>query len=206
MLGSKRILAVIAAALLVGATGVGALLYVNRTAPAKGSEGGEANSVASPFATGSLAKLRMLAEPQPATGHVFLDPQGREMRLDAFRGRVAVVNLWAMWCPPCRLEMPTLAALAGAYSANPDLAVVVVNVDVGDEQTQAARSFLADHAPLAFYSDPKFQLPFEFGGRGGMPQTVLIDRQGRVRALMTGEADWASPEARAIIDALLAED
>jgi hypothetical protein len=38
-----------------------------------------------------------------------------------------------------------------------------------------------------------------------MPQTVLLDRQGRIRAHFSGEADWASPEARALIDALLAE-
>ncbi|MGA0546454.1 TlpA family protein disulfide reductase [Brevundimonas sp. VNH65] len=139
----------------------------------------------------------------PATDHAFLAPNGLPTRLDAFRGKVAVVNLWAMWCPPCRLEMPTLARLADAYADNPDVAVVVVNVDVGD--LAPARAFLADHAPLAFYSDPKFKMPFEFGAKGGMPQTAIIDRQGRVRAVMTGEADWNTPEARALIDALLVE-
>ncbi len=38
-----------------------------------------------------------------------------------------------------------------------------------------------------------------------MPQTIVMDRQGRVRAVLTGEADWAGPEARALIDHLLAE-
>lgn len=156
------------------------------------------------FATGGLAKLQIPASPTLATDHTFLAPNGLPTRLDAFRGKVVVANLWAMWCAPCKLEMPTLAALSRSYIDNPDVAVVVVNVDVGD--LAPARAFLADQAPLAFYSDPKFQLPFEFGGKGGMPQTVLIDRQGRVRALMTGEADWASPEAKALIDALLAEE
>ena len=66
-------------------------------------------------------------------------------------------------------------------------------------------SFLADHAPLPFYSDAKFQLPFEFPGKGAMPQTIVLDRQGRIRAVMRGEADWSSQEARALIDAILAE-
>jgi hypothetical protein len=38
-----------------------------------------------------------------------------------------------------------------------------------------------------------------------MPQTILLDRQGRVRAVLTGEADWASAEAKALVDHLLAE-
>ena len=38
-----------------------------------------------------------------------------------------------------------------------------------------------------------------------MPQTILLDREGRIRAVKTGEADWSGPEARALIDALLAE-
>ena len=203
MVGSKRILAVIATALVLGAAGVGALLYVKRDAPAKGEGVGATNSTMSPFAKGTLAKIWTPQGNMPATDHAFLAPNGLPTRLDAFRGKVTVVNLWAMWCPPCRLEMPTLARLADAYADNPDLAVVVINVDVGD--LAPARAFLADHAPLAFYSDPKFQMPFEFGAKGGMPQTAIIDRQGRVRAVMTGEADWASPEARALIDALLAE-
>ena len=184
----------VAAAVLLGAGGVGALLYVNQQPAA---------TELARFATGTLTKLQTPADPALATDHAFLAPDGLPTRLDAFRGKVAVVNLWAMWCAPCKLEMPTLAALARSYADNPDVAVVVINVDVGD--LTPARAFLADNAPLAFYSDPKFQMPFEFGGKGGMPQTAIIDRQGRVRALMTGEADWNAPEARALIDALLAE-
>ena len=69
-----------------------------------------------------------------------------------------------------------------------------------------AVSFIDVHEPLPFYSDRSFRLPFVFPGAGKMPQTILLDRQGRVRAWMAGEADWASPEARELIDALLAEE
>jgi thiol-disulfide isomerase/thioredoxin len=101
--------------------------------------------------------------------------------------------------------MPTLAALAKAYGGR-DVAVVAVNVDHTANQFAAAGPFLADHPPLSLYRDPRFQLPFELPGKGGMPQTVLIDRQGRIRAHLTGGADWSGPEARALVDALLAED
>ncbi|OYW40971.1 MAG: antioxidant AhpC, partial [Brevundimonas sp. 12-68-7] len=54
-------------------------------------------------------------------------------------------------------------------------------------------------------SDTRFQLPFEFPGKGKMPQTILLDRQGNIRAAFSGEADWSSAQARALIDAVLAE-
>lgn len=157
------------------------------------------------FATGPLRNLQTPAEPGTPPDYVFRDAEGGEVRFSDFRGRVVVVNLWAMWCRPCRTEMPTLAILAERYR-DTDLEVVAVNVDRTEEEIGQARDFLAIHRPLAFYSDPAFELPFRFEGRGAMPQTMLIDRQGRVRAWLAGESDWSSAEARALIDRLLAEE
>ena len=80
-----------------------------------------------------------------------------------------------------------------------------INVDVEPDKIADARSFIDVHEPLPLYSDPKFELPFKFPGKGKMPQTILLDRQGRVRATFAGEADWASPEVKALVDALLSE-
>jgi hypothetical protein len=100
--------------------------------------------------------------------------------------------------------MPTLATLAQTY-AGQDVVVLPINVDATEDAIADGRSFIDVHEPLPMYSDPKFQLPFELPGKGKMPQTILLDRQGRIRAYFSGEADWASPEAKALIDALLAE-
>lgn len=194
---SRTVWGVVAAVVLtVGAS----TLYANRGLIFKG---GEAETLA-PLATGAMGKLVVVDEPRPAPTYAFLAPDGGRATLQDFGGRVAVVNVWAMWCAPCREEMPTLAALARAYPAD---RVVVVTVDVDHDPAQVAQAgpFLAANAPLPFYRDPKFQLPFELPGKGGMPQTVLLDRQGRIRAHLTGGADWSSPEARAVVDALLAE-
>lgn len=156
------------------------------------------------YATGALGALSVSDAPTEAPALAFLDPNGIPTDLSAFRGRVMVLNVWAMWCQPCRTELPTIAALDAAYGD--EVAVIAVNVDRTPEELEAGRAFLADHAPLAFYSDPTFELPFRLPGRGAMPQTLLIDRQGRIRAWLAGEADWNSPEARALVDALLAEE
>ena len=135
---------------------------------------------------------------------MFKNADGGDVRLADFAGKVTVVNLWATWCAPCKIEMPTLAALADHYKAREDFVVVTVSMDV-EKTAGEARAFIAENAPLEFYIDPKFQLAFEFPGKGAMPQTILLDRQGRVRAVLTGEADWASAEAKALVDHLLAE-
>lgn len=192
--------------LLAGAGGL-ALLYANKGGPLKDSAAvaeAEAKSDLARFAVGPLARLETPAVLAPAPGHVFRDADGRDVRLTDFRGKVVVVNLWAMWCAPCRTEMPTLARLAEAYPGG-DLVVLPINVDTGEDEIANARSFIGVHEPLPMYSDPEFQMPFLFPGKGKMPQTILLDRQGRVRAAFSGEADWASPQARALIDALLAK-
>ncbi|HUH24699.1 MAG TPA: TlpA disulfide reductase family protein [Brevundimonas sp.] len=201
MSGSKGTLAGVATAvLLIGAIGGAAMLYANRDGGGKES----ASSSLAVYAKGSLSKL-LAPVPEAAPDYVFKDAEGRDVRFADFKGKVAVVNLWATWCAPCKIEMPTLAALAKHYEDRDDVAVVTISMDV-DKAVPEARAFIADHAPLAYYADPKFQLPFEFPGKGAMPQTILLDRQGRVRAVLTGEADWASAEAKALVEALLAEE
>ncbi len=204
MKGSRAIWAVVGV-LLILMIGGGALLYANpglshkTTAPVETRK-----SALSRFAVGSLARLETPAALTPAPAYVFRTREGADARFADFRGKVVVVNLWAMWCAPCRTEMPTLARLAQTYQGR-DLMVLPINVDAEPDKIADAKSFIDVHEPLPLYSDPRFQLPFEFPGKGKMPQTILLDRQGRVRAAFAGEADWSSPEARALIDALLAE-
>ena len=202
---SKAVIGAIAGVLLIGVIGGAALLYakpglIDKAATPEPA----AKSELARFATGSIARLETPAALEPAPAYVFKTRDGADARLSDFRGKVVVVNLWAMWCAPCRTEMPTLARLAESY-AGQDVVVLPINVDATEDAIADAKSFIDVHEPLPLYSDPKFQLPFELPGKGKMPQTVLLDRQGRIRAYFSGEADWASPEARALIDALLAE-
>ena len=195
-----------AAAVLILGIGGAALLYANRAAVFKAPVAAEATkSDLARFATGSLARLETPGVLVMAPDHPFRTRDGDTVRFADFRGKVVVVNLWAMWCAPCRTEMPTLARLAELYAGR-DLVVLPVNVDTGADSIADATSFIDVHEPLPLYSDPEFRLPFVFpGGKGRMPQTILLDRQGRIRAAYAGEADWSSAEARALIDALLAE-
>jgi thiol-disulfide isomerase/thioredoxin len=180
--------------------GLGAAIYVIAQACSKPSAGGDLKSLAK----GDMAKLTMLADagPQPATA--FNGPDGRPVRLGDFKGKVVVLNLWATWCAPCVIEMPTLAKLAESYQGKP-VEVVAVSIDKA-EGTDKAKAFIAKQGHLKFYQDPTMSLPFDVRPPApGMPTTVIYGKDGVEKARISGEADWSTADARAVIDHLLAQ-
>ncbi len=151
---------------------------------------------------GEMAKLTVSEPPKPVADAVFRDENGAEITLAAFKGKVVLLNLWATWCIPCRAEMPSLDKLAASIT-DPDFRVVTVAQDrAGPEKV---RAFLADLGTknLHAYIDTSMRSARAWNA-GGLPATILIDRQGREVARLLGEADWSSPDAQALIKALLA--
>lgn len=150
------------------------------------------------------AKLEAPAAPGAMPTTAFTDADGKVLTLADFKGQVVVVNLWATWCVPCKLEMPTLAALQAAYQTQP-LQVVAISVD-RDTDLNLAKAQIAANAPLKLYRDPGYK--FAFGMKPtvqGFPTTILFDKKGRERARLSGDADWNGQEARALVEALLKE-
>ena len=156
------------------------------------------------LATGEMAKFVTPVEAAPAPVNSFQDPSGAPKRIADFRGKVTVVNLWATWCGPCVIEMPTLAKLAAEYQGKP-VEIVAISVDRPDDADKA-RAFIAKHAPLAFYHDPKMALPFAFKPTAsGMPTTIIYGADGVERGRLAGGADWGGKDAKALINKVLAE-
>jgi thiol-disulfide isomerase/thioredoxin len=155
-------------------------------------------------AKGEMKKLAISDHPAPAPTTPFKDAQGQSHTLAEFKGRVAVVNVWANWCAPCKAEIPSLAKLAAAYAGQP-VAVVPVSVGKGEDET-AGHAFIDRNAPLTFYSEPTYSLTYAFKPVvEDMPTTILYDRKGVERARLAGGADWSGPDAKALIDTLVAE-
>ena len=101
---------------------------------------------------------------------------GTQSGLDAYRGRIVVMNLWASWCPPCRAEMPDLQRLYQAYRSRN---VVVIGVDQG-ESAQRVASFarsLDIHYPI--FLDEQQQYGRVYAALG-LPTTIVIDPAGTV--------------------------
>ena len=101
----------------------------------------------------------------------------------SLRGRVVLVNVWATWCTPCRVEMPLLEATWNRHKAA-GLIVLGASVDHGDPQT--VRDFITERGisyPIAIVGPDVIR---ELGGVRGYPTSILIGRDGRVRHRVMG--------------------
>ncbi len=108
---------------------------------------------------------------------------GNVVTSEELRGKVVLLNFWATWCPPCRLEMPGFESV---YNLNKDRGFVVLGVAMDADGTGPVQQFLADHHityPVAMASAPVVQM---FGNVNLLPTSFLIDRQGRVRNQVQG--------------------
>jgi peroxiredoxin len=107
---------------------------------------------------------------------------GPNLRLQEQRGRVVLVNFWATWCAPCRLEMPQLNKLYEKYRAS---GFVLLGVNVDDDTRHAAdmATKLGLKFPVLLDTDKAISHLYDLNT---MPSSVLIDRDGRVRYLHRG--------------------
>ncbi|MCB1434498.1 MAG: TlpA family protein disulfide reductase [Alphaproteobacteria bacterium] len=155
------------------------------------------------LATGALAAFLIKPERKPVPDIAFQDGQGKTLKISQWKGRVALVNLWATWCAPCRKEMPDLAKLQAELGSK-DFEVVAISVD--RKGVDASSAFLKETGAdnLALYVEPTTTVVNELQALG-LPSTLLIDRKGREIGRLVGPADWASPEAQTLIKAALAE-
>ncbi len=134
----------------------------------------------------------VIDEPRPTFALQDLD--GQERAISSFEGKVVLLNFWATWCPPCVEEMPVLDRLARDLG---DDGLRVVGVALDD--ASAVRDFANTHDidyPLLIGGRDAYSLVRAYGNaRTTLPHTVVIDRQGIVRAIHRGALDAQEAEA-----------
>jgi cytochrome c biogenesis protein CcmG/thiol:disulfide interchange protein DsbE len=119
--------------------------------------------------------------------------------LSDLHGKVVVLNLWASWCPPCLDEVQSLNRLQEEIGPRGG---VVLGVSE-DEDAAAYDKFLRDnHVVFPTYRDPTKKIKENYG-TVLIPDTYLIDREGRLARKIVGPQDWQSPEVMQSIDVLL---
>ncbi|MCY4542226.1 MAG: TlpA disulfide reductase family protein [Rhodobacteraceae bacterium] len=146
----------------------------------------------------TMQKLVVHDQPRETTDVPFFDANGAEVRLDEFLGSVVVMNFWATWCAPCLKEMPSLDRMSAQLS---DMGVEVIAIAAGPNPRPGVDRFLADAQiqHLEVYFDPKLALMRSLGVFG-IPITFILDRNGKEIARLTGDAEWDSSSAIAIIE------
>jgi cytochrome c biogenesis protein CcmG/thiol:disulfide interchange protein DsbE len=142
---------------------------------------------------GAAAGRAMLGAPAPALHGTTVT--GADYRLHPAGGHLTLVNIWAAWCAPCRDEIPLLARAAADYHSR---GVRVVTIDTRDGPV-AARALLSDaHAQdLVAVKDPDGRLAVAWGATG-VPETVVVDGHGIVRARRLGAVSraWLDSQVR----------
>jgi thiol-disulfide isomerase/thioredoxin len=163
-----------------------------------------ANGAAADVATadalraGDMRKL-VFAEPVPLPDIPVHDADDQPHSLRAWHGQWVVLNFWATWCAPCRHEMPSLDRLQTTMPG-----IAVLPVATGRNPVEGITRFYAEEgiANLPILRDPKGQLARDMGVMG-LPVTLILNPEGQEVARLIGDADWAGPDALAVLDALV---
>jgi len=121
-----------------------------------------------------------LAEGQTAPNFQLLLEDGRHINLAALQGQPVLLNFWATWCGPCRLEMPEIVR---ATATNADLVVLAINVQEEMAQIQPFAEEFQMTLPVVRDTDGALRNLYEVRG---MPTSVFIDREGKISTIWTG--------------------
>ncbi len=147
--------------------------------------------------------LTALDRPVAAPGFTLADLDETPHRLADYRGRVVVINFWAVWCPPCRREMPSLERLRQRFKDRP---FTILAINEG-EDLDRIQPFLWELEPTPGFTvllDPELTVSRAFGVRG-LPTSVILDKRGRIVYRAVGGREFDHPEMVAAIEALLAQ-
>ena len=127
-----------------------------------------------------------------APGFLLNDSDGKVVRLDDLRGKVVLLNFWATWCPPCRLEMPSLEALQRQLGPR-GLAVLAV---ASRDNARDVRSFINEHR-LSFPAllDPGAHA-YDVYDVWSLPTTFVIGKRGYLVGKVVGHRDWTSQQSK----------
>ncbi len=150
------------------------------------------------LAAGPPLQAAHAAEAKPALA--LYDLHDRPLSLDAYMGKVVVLDFWAPWCGPCRKSFPFLDGLRRKYAAR-GLEVVGLTLE---EDPDAIEAFL-DSVPVGFTiaRDPSQQAGDAFGVVA-MPTTLLLDREGNVAARFEGGSERVHGRIESAVETLLA--
>ncbi|MFY4729651.1 peroxiredoxin family protein [Nitrospira sp. BLG_2] len=128
------------------------------------------------------------------------DLTGNVMSLSQLRGKVVLLNFWATWCGPCRVEMPAMEQL---YKTLPRREFEILAVSTDPQGTAVTRPFQREMGfTFPILHDSEYRVGLAYGART-IPITFMVDRRGIVRQKIFGARDWDSPEARDLIHELL---
>lgn len=153
-----------------------------------------------PVTTGGSTFEAEMLTPRPAPELVGDRRDGTRVSLATLRGKAVMVHFWATWCKPCRHELPGLLATTDALAKSGRFELIAVTVD--DDWDEVA-SFFGGKVPAAIVRPHESDVHARFGA-STLPDTYLVDAQGRLVTRYAGARDWTSSIAEQHLDDMLA--
>ena len=142
--------------------------------------------------------IRFVRDPDPAPDIKAKDLNGKALTLEAYKGKVVLLNFWATWCGPCRAEIPSLIRIQEAYKDR----LQIIGMDVDDDDEERLRAFVKDQGinyPVAITSVP---VRLAYGGIAALPTLFVINQDSKVVQKHVGlfNPTMYEIEARALLD------
>lgn len=150
-----------------------------------------------------LATPSFAGEDPPVNAPQFSVPSldGGQFALNDYKGKYLLVNFWATWCGPCKVEMPSLELLYRKFQKR-NFAMIAVSNDIFG--AQVVKPYIqAQNYTFPIGLDPKLKVSNQFGVIS-LPTTFLIDPQGKIIGVLNGAENWMDPNTVLYFDRLLA--
>jgi cytochrome c biogenesis protein CcmG/thiol:disulfide interchange protein DsbE len=145
-----------------------------------------------------------VAAGQKAAPFKLMDLQGDSVSMADLHGKVVFLNIWATWCAPCREEMPSMEKLYERLQGDKGFVMLAISQDTSSREEVMA--YVKKHGyHFDVLLDPKNAVA-EAYNVSGVPETFIIDREGRIVAHHSGAFDWSQPAIRDAVEELLKDN
>ncbi len=135
------------------------------------------------MSTVKAAALKPVKDRKPAPDFTLKDSMGRSFKLSDYKGKVVLLNFWATWCGPCKIEIPWFAEFEQKHK---DQGFAVLGISMDEEGWEVVRPYLEKtrmNYRVAIGNDTMAQL---YGGVDSLPTSFMVDRQGRIASVHVG--------------------
>ena len=138
----------------------------------------------------SVSAAAQVKEGEVAPNFTLKNLDGKEISLNQFRGKHVLINFWATWCGPCKIEMPSLEALYERFKDRNFVLLAISNDMFG---ANIVKPFVKAHnINFPVLLDQRLKVSNAFGVVS-LPTTFMIDPQGKIIGALFGAEDWATP-------------
>jgi len=147
-----------------------------------------------------IKNFELSSTPIPMTEAPFFNMKGEPVSLQDYKGKVVLLNHWAIWCAPCLREMPSIMRLS--KSVDPEKIVIMpLSMDRGKASKVHRFVMKKEWSETAFFHDPKMSVAKESGIQT-IPATQIIDKTGAEVGRLVGTYEWDAPEVVDLLNCL----